>query len=384
MNIRDLELGVIETNIYKSFKISDSLRKIIIGLSKKYAWIFDVHTSEYRRNEIKSKVKEDLEEVLKDLDKLEKYMYVLDKESKYKYVYLIEGRMNYSSLMFQRIYKTFLKTSFDKIKKIRKEVEWLISKVYETNYNTSRVNGKIKRILWDLRRNAYILSDSVVYVNNKYYMDYFVEEALKDKRYYISLDKVKKGDVILSYKTDEYFSKGKFMSNIIHLVQRSNITHSLIAYSSKDGVLKWIVADGHVNKTGLAKAYRIEGEYLLVFEPRIERDYKKIYMNKIDEFVERIKKDNKGFSFRKFSFALIYGILFYSVGFLFTHLFSYPNLVDKKDYYYCSQIVGSVFRDSGLFITPRNDYPDIMGPVEFLESPYLKFKGVLDIPVGFQ
>lgn len=192
-----------------------------------------------------------------------------------------------------------------------------------------------------------------------------------------------KGDVVLSYKSRE-FLKHELLSRIIAFSTNSPITHSLIVVS-EDPAHALLSANPESNGLGLSGAEPRPGELYLIFEVRtgLLPFPKDTLVRSLDEWVDHAKTSRK----RYYSFAeleswsaCLIGSFYVLSSYLWLKpvCFSNPFRTNKK--IFCSELIDSIFKKVGVYLTPRSFKDSVVGPVELLLSPYLAFKGIIVHP----
>lgn len=196
--------------------------------------------------------------------------------------------------------------------------------------------------------------------------------------YLIERDQLKKGDVLLSYKTNGYLKK-HILSWLISIAQESRITHVLMVSYKKDEVLKTIAASGDTERITIEDLKLKEGELFLVFRPKLSSIKRNKLSTIINKFNKEILEDKDRYKFAeaKVWYAVLVGFFYSRLVILTKRNFILPNLIHEKSKYFCSELIDEIFKDIGIYLTPRSEYGGIVGPSEFFFSPYLEFKGII-------
>lgn len=187
------------------------------------------------------------------------------------------------------------------------------------------------------------------------------------------------GDVILSYKENSFLMR-HFVSLIIALIEGSRFTHSFIVAEHRGGKATCLNASGYKKKVALLPIRREKGEILFVFRPKLAKRQREKLLHRIEFWRENLNRQKEfGFSMPKFIFAAIEGLLYRAADYTTRRIIMVQNPFRQKTRYYCSEIVNLIFVESGIFLSTRSQYSDLVGPCEFSWSPYLKLQGVLKI-----
>lgn len=206
--------------------------------------------------------------------------------------------------------------------------------------------------------------------------------------YRLSKDDIKKGDVILSYKTESFLAKER-LSSIIALTTNSPITHSLIATNDSHPHI-FLSANPESKGLGLKNETPKKGELYLIMRLResISPVQKEDLYLRIDHWTQLASQQNwKHFSFAELKswVACIIGFIYVISSYLFFRPLCLPNPVRKPKTIFCSELIDIIFREVGIYLTPRSENYSVVGPVELFYSPFLELKGVIlneeDLPV---
>ncbi|MEK6983747.1 MAG: hypothetical protein AABX33_04180 [Nanoarchaeota archaeon] len=196
--------------------------------------------------------------------------------------------------------------------------------------------------------------------------------------YAIQREKIKKGDILLSYKTLPYL-KSHLLSFIISIAEKSRITHSAIIYSAVGGHIKIMSATAKTHTLDVFDLNMDKGEMLLVFRPQINVRERKRLNKILDSWYSDLSVNKHKYQFAEFKswIAVLIGFFYIRITPLIKRSFTIPNLFYKTKGFYCSEFIDYIFKESNIYLTPRSQYSSVVGPYEFLFSPYLKFIGVL-------
>lgn len=198
--------------------------------------------------------------------------------------------------------------------------------------------------------------------------------------YKITPHHIQKGDVILSYKT-EAFLKRERLSRIIALSTNSPITHSLIATTSTHPHT-FLSANPESKGLGLKNETPRDGELYLVFRLREELSSvsKETLLNTVDKWVAMANHTSwKHLSFGELKSwaACAIGYIYVITSYLFLRPVCLANPVHESKTIFCSEVVDTIFREAGIYLTPRSGNHSVVGPAELFYSPLLSFQGVI-------
>ncbi len=188
---------------------------------------------------------------------------------------------------------------------------------------------------------------------------------------------LQKGDVILSYKTARYLHKD-LLSKLIAVAANSSITHALITTESGNEP-KLLCSSALGNGLNLALPSPDPGEIYLVM--RLHQVPKK-QTEKLSLTLDRWNKNVRLLRIYKFSelkcwMASLLGFLYVFSVCILRRPIILRNIAKDRPGYFCSEIIDDIFKEAGLFLTPRSEHAALAGPVEFFHSPYLSFQGII-------
>jgi hypothetical protein len=189
---------------------------------------------------------------------------------------------------------------------------------------------------------------------------------------------LKKGDIILSYKTPNYL-KSHFLSRLISIAEHKNITHAAIVYSVEGGDARALAA---VGDAGLVDVYTIKqllGEYWFVFRPKLSGSQYDALCKVLDRWVDdvRLHPGLHRFAELKSWVAVGIGYLFSEIVLHANTIIMVPNLVHSTRDYFCSDVIDAIFKDIGIHLVLRSRNEGVIGPAEIFFSPYVEHTGVL-------
>lgn len=209
----------------------------------------------------------------------------------------------------------------------------------------------------------------------------FIEKVTSNlEHYHISKDHVKKGDVILSYKSKNYL-RHDFLSNLISISTNSPITHALIATNDEHPHI-FLSSNAEHDGLSLKEENPERGELYLVFGFREElsSEPKEKILKQIDIWSERARREKWryfGFAEYKSWVACILGVVDITTTVAFERSLRLPNPVHRARTIFCSELIDNIFKGAGIRLTPESKEFAVVGPSELFYSPYLAFKGII-------
>jgi len=193
----------------------------------------------------------------------------------------------------------------------------------------------------------------------------------------IPLEEIKKGDIIVSYKTNSYL-KSHLLSKLIAYATFSKITHTEFVSEKRKSKIKILACRPETNGVREITYELRPGELAFIFRPNIDKAKRGKLLNKIDEFIDLSQKNPSEYKFSesKCWTACFLGLL-YTRGILFgSRNLIFQNPIHYTKGYFCSEIIEEIFYSMGIYLTPRSDCRSTVGPSEIFHSPYLKYKGI--------
>lgn len=271
-------------------------------------------------------------------------------------------------------------TNLSKAEKIINKILEKIEKLLEKD-DTISIKGreKIIELGENLRKSVNLSMVCLGAAGKKLEMEK-VHERIAEKglgEYLIRKEDLKKGDVLLSYKTKRYLKKN-FLSYLITIACKSRITHSSVVQRKNKMMCKRINAAASKKRFGVIEISHEPGEILLVLRPKIPKKSKIMLDKVIDKWNDRMIKNKKyDFSERKCWAACLSGLIYSEGIVLLKRNIILGNLLKKNKGLFCSELVDSIFKEAGIYLAPRSGEDCLTGPSEMIYSPYLKFIGIL-------
>lgn len=206
----------------------------------------------------------------------------------------------------------------------------------------------------------------------------------KAKNLAMGADELKKGDVVLSYKTKRFLDK-EFLSKLIAIAAYTQITHCSVVCEDENKNKRKLTS--YAQSKGLAALDLVpqDGEVFFIFSPILPSEREKKLHDSIDGFYKKVLQKNNSRKIRRslrFSEVKCWSACL--SGFVFTSMMRFtgkyiviPNPLYFFSGYYCSEIFDIMFRDIGIILSARAKNKALLGPNDMVYSPYLKFKGVI-------
>lgn len=214
-----------------------------------------------------------------------------------------------------------------------------------------------------------------------FHMTDFLKKAVRSLDHYtLYTSHLEKGDVIVSYKTNKYLNFS-FLSKIIAFSSNTHITHAFLV--TDDDKPHHLVSSNPESKgLGLTTTSPLEGEMFIVL--RYKSSVNGVSKEKILESLGTWWPEQESHIGKRTSFPELKSWIACFIGFIYvttTYLFERPvcfrNPIKKQNSLFCSEFVEGVFKQEGVYLSPRSENPSVVGPVELFYSPYLEFKGII-------
>lgn len=346
--------------------------------------IFDTHNTlkrsirEYETH-LKTILKNESSEVLADsLETFDLHLVLLQKSLKditavknkfFDTVYVTKAEIDMS-----KGYLIKAHTNCTKILRLSKKIQNLLDseKIYIYSIQ-NKIILKFVLIKKYFSMNDFYIS-TFIHLSHTKYLLYLHENGFSKD---LDLKKLKKGDLILSYKSKEYI-KTHLISRIIAHVEGSQITHSSIITKTKPK-LKMITASGIENEILEEELKILDGETLIIFRPITNHKQRLELETSVDYWTNQINNNKiKKFSYLKFYFALFSGLIYKLSGDILHHIIVIPNPFNQNSRYFCSELINKIFVDAKIYLTYKSHFQGLIGPYEFIWSDKLKFIGALE------
>lgn len=188
---------------------------------------------------------------------------------------------------------------------------------------------------------------------------------------------LKKGDVVLSYKTKAYLRKD-ILAKLVAITTNSSITHSLITTGSGT-TAKLLCSSPEKNGINLLSPIPKQGEVYIVMRLKdTDAPYIKLVEQSIDTWKERIDSLYVcKFSEFKSWVASALGFVYVLSVYVSQRPIIIRNFAKNQQGLFCSEIIDTIFKEAGILLTPRSEHDALVGPVEFFHSPYLALQGFI-------
>lgn len=210
----------------------------------------------------------------------------------------------------------------------------------------------------------------------------FLQKTVRSLEHYtLYTSHLEKGDVIVSYKTNKYLNFSH-LSKIIAFSENSHITHAFMVTGDEKPhtLISFNPTHGGLGPTTTSP---LKGEMFIVL--RYRSSVSGIPQEKIIESLDswwpkkQAKKVYGSLSFAELKswVACAIGFIYIVSAYLFGRPLCLPNPVKNKDNLFCSEFVDEVFKQAGVYLSPRSEDSSVVGPIELFYSPHLEFKGII-------
>ena len=196
-------------------------------------------------------------------------------------------------------------------------------------------------------------------------------------RFIFDRQTLRQGDVVLSYKTEAYLKKD-ILARLVAFTTGSSVTHSYI--TAESGITaKLLCSSPDLSGVSLLSALPQQGEIYIVMRLK---DTDAPYVKHIEESIEIWKRRIESrlpckFSESKSWVASALGFIYCLSVYIFQKPIIIKNFAKNRPGLFCSEVVDNIFKEAGIFVTPRSEHPALIGPVEFFHSPYLALQGFI-------
>ncbi len=205
----------------------------------------------------------------------------------------------------------------------------------------------------------------------------------RQDRYIYDPNNLKKGDIVLSYKSTSYLRK-HLLARLVAIATSSQVTHSLIVSESHPHPTLLCMSPG---KKGLNHMSIIpdRGEmYLVMRLEGIEGDKLERVQHEIDVLNEKISLQPRivAYKFAEFKswLACLIGFVYVASTFVSQRAITFPNPARRQKGLFCSEIIDVVYKRAGIRLVPRAEHDAVVGPIELFHSPYLRCIGFITHP----
>ncbi len=359
--------------LYTSFILSKDeltkLRGIVYADIKRYDTFTDWEKSETLRSiidnlvrfkEILAKIENSLHSVINGSEEVRK-----NTPSKFHYSYAIANfRIAYRQVIKARELIDIFSFQLSRILRQEKVLE------------KKRFSVKSLFFIASIRRHLYLAGISLQQYQKINELKSIFNHKLSF--YLIPKGMLKKGDILLSYKTDE-FLKQHLLSKLISISESSKITHASIVYENKKESIQTISATADTERVSIIGLEMKRGEIEFVLRPRLTGKQKLRLDSILGYWYKKISSDENSYTFSELKcwIAAIVGLVYITTVRLTGRNILIPNLIRRKNSFFCSELIDYIFKQDGIMLSARSQYDSIVGPAEFFYSPYLDFIGVV-------
>ncbi len=205
----------------------------------------------------------------------------------------------------------------------------------------------------------------------------------KIERSTVSIHHLQKGDIILSYKTEQYLKKSP-LAWLVKFTSNSPVTHAMIACHNHDENPLYLVSGDKTTGLGVIDPTPDRHEIFLVLRTREDISSTQI-LKSIDTWRSHAESRTSGstsqngmgrFPEVKCQVASAIGFI-YMLSVFMGRPFSMKNITQNQAGVFCSELIDVIFKESNILLTPRSEYDAVVGPIEILYSPLLKLVGFI-------
>lgn len=196
-----------------------------------------------------------------------------------------------------------------------------------------------------------------------------------------SEEDLKRGDIILSYKTQAYIKNSK-ASWQVKIFSNSPITHVMAVYREGDGPAELLFSGDKARGLGLTEPKPVAGEIYIILRPKQSVQTEKLNSVLHQWYTkarERTDYTQNEFPELKVQVANLIGIITVIFGYFGLPL-ALPNPFSKRPGVFCSELIDEMYFEAGIQLTPRSCHPAVVGPIELFYSPHFSLVGVMCPP----
>lgn len=287
-----------------------------------------------------------------------------------------------------RVLKEHLKNAISEKNELSKIVpvflmrQWILASIYKSIRRIRAIEKKAPGKRMPSRREIEIAALWAYQAISIFKSRALFQDMLdQGDRYILDQSAIKKGDIILSYKTAKYL-KRDILARLVSIATNSAITHSLVA--TEDGEnSKLLCSSPEGNGINLLPPHPNPGEIYIIMRPRdIGARYEQHIRHAINTWRDRVNTAT-GTPYR-YKFAEMKSWIASAVGFIYvlsTYLsrrsITLPNFAKDQQGIFCSEMIDDIFKEIGILVGPRSEHDAVIGPVEIFHSPYLAMQGVI-------
>ena len=227
-----------------------------------------------------------------------------------------------------------------------------------------------------VRKEVEIISVCIKDVIKIIDIEYIFKENLK--KYIITNNQLKKGDVILYYDSEE-FLKNDFLARLICIAGQTRISHASIVCQVNKNKVKILTGTAMAERVDLFDIYIQKNRFLFVMRPKISKVQLNYLHKVLDIWNYKLKNmvDVVKFAEKKVWTAALIAILHVISVTIFHRILGLQNPFKGGKKYFCSELVDNIFKEIGIYLTARSEVDAVIGPSELFYSPYLEFVGIL-------
>lgn len=374
----EFDRPAIESDLNEVFKLNNSIKlKLDLTISQFIRTLRSSHPKSILMAELPSESRQIIHKInLVKHDILELFKRVKT-ISQTEDIFYSSPYLDKLDIIYAKDYMKYSIKNCGKIIEILDKLEFILD-----NHETSTKEALWKTEIYYQKLNKILAQNNVItqYLIKENTTKHMIHEFNNNPdKFRIKQSALKKGDIILSYKTPE-FLKNNFISRMICIVQDSPITHSSVVSRKIERKWKMLSSSGFDNSSKEIDIDKKEGEELFVFRPKLKREERRMLEISTDEWTKILAENgNMKFSYKKFWLAIIIGIVYRITNDLARRTIIFKNPFTSENSYFCSELVNQIYLDAGIYLTIKSEYSSTIGPVDISSSPYLNCIGVLDI-----
>lgn len=184
------------------------------------------------------------------------------------------------------------------------------------------------------------------------------------------------GDIVLSYKTEGYLKKN-FLAWLIAMSTNCQITHSLIV-SGEGSDSTLFCSSPEQAGLGCKPPIPQSGEAYIILRPKQSLvDYPSLTVS-IQKWLTQSTGENRHeFAELKSWMANFVGFIYLFSSCLTQRSWVLSNPAKNRSGIFCSELIDNIYKDIGIYLTPRSIHRALASPLEFFHSPYFDFQGII-------
>ncbi len=279
----------------------------------------------------------------------------------------IEKHLSHVPLRFHRHWiKTSINVHKRKVKKLIQSIE--------KGKNTPSKKNVTLALLW-------LEQAEKIFKTTTFFKDLCKEDITS---HILEASDITEGDLVFSYKTKKYLKKSP-LSTLVKYATNSQITHAMIACTTDTSDTITLLGSGDTHKgLGMLPLKPELGEVFLILRiqdtsirERVTTNLEKWKKRAHYRTEFRLPHDEFSFPELKCQTASALGFIYVTSVYLFQNYALLPNPFKSQKGIFCSELIDCIFKEAGVYVSPRSEFDSIIGPIEIFYSPHLELKGVI-------